>query len=68
MSSISQSISSPSLSGRRLPSNIDMLQKLKQIKIKDETYDELKQLGKMQETSDDVIRRILEHYKRTAKR
>ena len=40
----------------------------KQIKIKDETYDELKRLGKMQETFDSVITRILDHYKKTAKK
>jgi predicted CopG family antitoxin len=41
---------------------------LKQIKIKDETYDDLKELGKMGETFDAVIRKILDHYKKTAKR
>jgi predicted CopG family antitoxin len=40
----------------------------KQIKIKDETYDELKRLGKMQETFDEVITRVLDHYKKTAKK
>ena len=45
-----------------------MLKVLKQIKIRDETYDELKALGKMGETFDVVITRILDHYKRTARR
>lgn len=40
----------------------------KQIKIKDETYDELKRLGKMQETFDDVITRVLDHYKKSIKK
>lgn len=43
-----------------------MLKTLKQIKIRDETYDELKELGKMGETFDAVITKILDHYKRTA--
>jgi predicted CopG family antitoxin len=45
-----------------------MLRVLKQIKIRDETYDQLKELGKMGETFDAVITKILDHYKRTAKR
>jgi predicted CopG family antitoxin len=45
-----------------------MLRVLKQIKIRDETYDQLRELGKMGETFDAVITKILDHYKRTAKR
>jgi predicted CopG family antitoxin len=45
-----------------------MLRDLRQIKIKDETYDDLRQIGKMGETFDMVIKRVVEHYKRTAKK
>jgi predicted CopG family antitoxin len=45
-----------------------MLNVLKQIKIRDETYDELKELGKMGDSFDQVITRIIDHYKRTAKK
>ena len=40
----------------------------RQIKIKDETYDELKRLGKMGETFDGVITRVLDHYKKSVKK
>jgi predicted CopG family antitoxin len=40
----------------------------KQIKIREETYDGLKGIGKMGDSFDAVITKILEHYKRTAKR
>ena len=40
----------------------------KQIKIKDETYDESKRLGKMGETFDGVITRVLDHYKKSIKK
>jgi predicted CopG family antitoxin len=41
---------------------------VRQIKIKDETYEELRNIGKMGESFDSVIRKILDHYKRTAKK
>ena len=40
----------------------------KQIKIRDQTYDELKGIGRMGETFDQVITRIMDHYKKTAKK
>jgi predicted CopG family antitoxin len=41
---------------------------VRQIKIKDETYEELRDIGKMGESFDAVIRKILDHYKRTTKK
>ena len=41
---------------------------VRQIKIRDETYDELRNIGKMGESFDAVISKILDHYKRTAKK
>jgi predicted CopG family antitoxin len=39
----------------------------KQIKVKDETYDELTSLGKKNETYDDIIQKCIEAYKKVNK-
>ena len=42
-----------------------MSQLPKQIKLRDETYDELTAIGHKNETYDDIVKRLLELYKRT---
>ncbi|MGA7898842.1 MAG: hypothetical protein WCA39_08280 [Nitrososphaeraceae archaeon] len=39
----------------------------RQIKVKDETYDELTSLGKKNETYDDIIQKCIEAYKKVNK-
>lgn len=41
---------------------------VRQIKIKDETYDDLRDMGKMGETFDDVIRTLIEQHKKSIKK
>ncbi|MGC2596861.1 MAG: hypothetical protein WA395_01865 [Nitrososphaeraceae archaeon] len=39
----------------------------RQIKVKDETYDELTSLGKKNETYDDIIQKCIQGYKKVNK-
>ena len=39
----------------------------RQIKVKDETYDELTSLGKKNETYDDIIQKCIQAYKKVNK-
>jgi len=45
-----------------------MSQLPKQIKLQDETYDELTSIGRKNETYDDIVRRLLDVYKRSIKK
>ena len=42
-----------------------MSQLPKQIKLRDETYDELTAIGHKNETYDDIVRRLLDSYKKS---
>ena len=45
-----------------------MSQLPKQIKLRDDTYDELTSIGHKNETYDDIVRRLLDVYKRSVKK
>ena len=45
-----------------------MLQLPKQIKLRDDTYDELTAIGYKNETYDDIVRRLLDSYKKSMKK
>ena len=40
----------------------------KQVKLRDDTYDELTALGRKNETYDDIVRRLLDVYKKSLKK
>ena len=44
--------------------SIDYNNMVKQIKVQDNTYDELTSLGKKNETYDDIIRKLIDVYRK----
>ena|GEM_PF-4183063 len=45
-----------------------MSQLPKQIKLQDDTYEELTSIGRKSETYDDIVKRLLDVYKRSIKK